>query len=425
MLQETQQKLNGEGESITKDEELDSLENRFIVLSEKFKTEKEAYDKKVLELENKIKQLKEEIIEIEKTEELKKQEQKEVNVDLEPIVEEVKENNSIEEILDNTTESLSVEEKEILETEMENNEPLGFENEEVKTNIKTFLRNEMVKNLSGLKMPEKIKNILRKSTKYILSTAVIATMWSGTNEKNPLNSKDFDNNKDHTTIIKNNDSEKEKKTSTVSPFTKTESNEFQVLPENVREIHSYAEENIKDSYIVIDKPSATLYVFNENNEIVGTMPVLLGKTKGEAPNRVDVNDEKAVGSTTPAGKYKLGKVGKNFAKKVSTLYEGRLLKILGAGPLAIHMTYPEEFKERTEALNTKSVEDNRKSWGCINISPENFDKYIKPYFSKGDQFIFITPDDTSLTINAENGKIEKINQNNYASNINNNYQQTI
>jgi len=423
-------------------EELDFLESKFTMLSEEFRIEKEAYDKKMSELEDKIKQLKEEILALEKEEELEnnvtlepipeKIKEPENDVALEPTSEDIKKDNSIEEILDNTIENLSTEEKEALKTEMENNEPLSFENEEVKTNIKTFLGNEIVKNLSGFRVSEKIKTILRRSTKYVLTAAVIATTWSGTNEKYPLNSKDF-NNKDKTTITK--DSEKKENTaSTVSPFAKTENDEYQILPSNMQRIYSYAVENIKDSYIIIDKPSATLYVFNEKNELVGTMPILLGKTKGEDAHDLKLKTKREVsyalnakhpkGATTPAGKYKMGGIGEAISKHDIKTYDGRVLWILGSG-VALHMTYPGELTTRTKALNTKSTTDNNKSLGCVNLSKENFDKYIKTYFSEENKTIFITPDDPSLTVNPENGKIEKVNQNNYASNINNNYQQNI
>lgn len=410
MTKETQPVMESDKE--TQKEESISLETSFIKLSEKFKTEKEAYDKEIFEIEDKIQRLEKEILELEE------EEKKEINLESENSSEQPLENINIEETVDNAIESLSIEEKEILNTEMKNSEPLDFETKEAKTKIETFLGNEIVKSLSGIKVSEKIKGIIKKSSKYILSVAVVSTLWSGVNEKNPLNLKDSNNkDKDHTTIIKNSDV-KEKNNSTISPFIKTENNEYVALPENVREIHSYAIENIEDSYIIVDKPSATLYVFNEENELVETMPVLLGKTKGEEPNTANANDKKALGSTTPAGKYKLGKVAENYSKKDSIEYQGRLLQVLGDGPISIHMTYPKEFKERTKALNSKTVNDNRMSWGCMNISPENFDKYIKPYFNKGNQTIFITPDDTSLTLNPENGKIEKINQVKHVYNLN-------
>lgn len=382
-------------------EDLASLEERFLALSEKFKAEKEAYDKEVGETKKEIERLKNEIIELEEEES----------------------NNTIEDSLDNIIDNLSSADKKTLENEMENSDLLVFESNEAKTNLRTFLGNEMVKNLSGSMVSKKVKAIIQKSAKYVLAVGVIATLWSGKSKDDFSGVKDF-NKKNTTELTKENI--KEQKVSTAKPFIKIEkSNDYVVLPENVDQIHSYAKENIKDSYIVVDKPSATLYVFNEKNEVIGTMPVLLGKTKGEEKNTVNVNDKKAIGSTTPAGKYLMGNIGESPAKKDIETYQGRIVRILGAGPVALHMTYPKEFKERTNALETETTEDNRKSWGCINISPENFDKYIKPYFNKGNQFIFITPDDPSLAINAENGKIEKTDQINYASITNNHLQNKV
>lgn len=395
--------IEEKSEKETRDDiELASLEAEFLALSGKFKMEKEAYNKDVDEVKKEIEKLKNEILELEKEEN----------------------NNITEEALNNIVENLSSEDKKILVEEMESNKPLSFESDEVKTDAKVFLQNEMVKNLSGIKVSEKVKSIIKKSAKYVLAIGVMATLWSGKSKEDFSNTKDFDNKNNTTEITKNTITEK--KVSISKPFIKVEkSNEYMVLPENVGQIHSYARENIKDSYIVIDKPSATLYVFNEKNEVIATMPVLLGRTKGEEKNTVNLDDEKAIGSTTPAGKYLMGKIGELTAEKDLETYQGRIIRVLGAGPVALHMTYPKERRERTRALETKTTEDNRKSMGCINISPENFDKYIKPHFEKGSQFIFITPDDPSMAINAENGKIEKVNQLNYASIINNHLQNKV
>jgi len=175
-------------------------------------------------------------------------------------------------------------------------------------------------------------------------------------------------------------------------------------------------ENINDSYLIIDKPSATMFVFNNSKELVATFPVLLGQTKGESPNTADSDSDVAINATTPAGKYKMGEMGiTDINKNDSILYHGRIISLLGGGGLAMHVTYPLELQKRTRALNTPTAEDNRMSWGCINISPENFDKFIRPYFAKGDQIIFITSDNPTLCINPVDGKIVEDSKTDYAS----------
>ncbi|MEI7810492.1 MAG: hypothetical protein WCI41_02965, partial [bacterium] len=46
------------------------------------------------------------------------------------------------------------------------------------------------------------------------------------------------------------------------------------------------------------------------------------------------------------------------------------------------------------------------SWGCINVSQENFDKYLAGNVTENTT-LFITPDDPSLAVNPKTGKLEK------------------
>ena len=76
----------------------------------------------------------------------------------------------------------------------------------------------------------------------------------------------------------------------------------------------------------------------------------------------------------------------------------------GSVDLGIHMTYPRELAQRTMALESETPTDNRMSWGCINISEENFIKYLK---YRNITKLYISPDDPNYYIlNPETGKLE-------------------
>ena len=410
MSQEKQLELDEKKNGPLQNEDLASLEDRFLKLSEEYKIEKEAYDMEVLETETKIEELKKEIAQLEKQEILEREleETKKIQSEnIETTASQEENEPKTEEIIENAIDALTPGERKILETEMNNSDLLPNESKKTKTNINTFLQNQMVKYLSDIKIPDKLKNTVRKSMKYFLAFGVVSTLWA--NDLNPKHEK-LDNldNKNNIDVPVNNN-KIEAKSNTYFAFAKTESGEYKALPSGVQEVYSYAMENIHDNYIVIDKPSAEMYVFNSSNELITSLPVLLGKDKGEEPNRADTSSPIASHATTPAGKYQLGKIGiTDIGRPDSITYQGRIISLLGSDNLALHRTYPGEYVERTKALNTSTVEDNRKSWGCINISPENFDKYIKPYFNKGNQNLFITPDNPSLSISPINGKIKKV-----------------
>lgn len=307
-------------------------------------------------------------------------------------------------------EDLSVPEKKLLEKTMKETSLLPFESPKANKNLQTFVQNQIVKRFSGISASEKIKDLTNKISKKLILTVAIATLWP--NEAGggdyTMPAKDSNNK---ITILKQNAVEKK---ATTHFLTSKEQQVYNLLPENARNIYLYACDSIKESYLMIDKPTATMYVIGENKNLIASFPILLGKTKGETPNMADAYSDVASNATTPAGKFKLGKMAdsQNVIKEDSILYKGRIISILGTNDIALHSTYPGEFTKRTQALNTPTTIDNRMSWGCINISPNNFNKIIKPNFNKGNQWIFITPDivensSEQLILNPKTGKLEK------------------
>jgi hypothetical protein len=138
----------------------------------------------------------------------------------------------------------------------------------------------------------------------------------------------------------------------------------------------------KKPFILVDKPTATAYVYSSNGSLVKSFPVLLGSEVGDGKNvygKVKL---------TTAGRFILSDYINDDDRK---LYKNKIFFLSGASPVAIHITYPGELAERTRRLNTPTVEDNRVSWGCINVSEENFDKFISPNIGVG-SVIIVTKD---------------------------------
>jgi hypothetical protein len=178
---------------------------------------------------------------------------------------------------------------------------------------------------------------------------------------------------------------------------------FNSLSENSKKIFLYnqvLDGKKKEPYVIVDKPTATAYIFDSNNQLVKSFPVLLGQTKGESPNIANTKDSIPTGATTPRGTFRFGE--HHIVNADIQLYKGKIFSIYGTENLAIHITYPKQLAERTKALNTPTVEDNRKSWGCINISEENFDAYVTPTFGDHKSHkLYITPDDSSAGFTPE------------------------
>lgn len=310
--------------------------------------------------------------------------------------------------VDKVIEKIPKKEKKIIEKAMEEDTPMEFESPKVKTNYKDFIKNNVVKLVSGFKISSKIKNIIERNTKNILRTTAILILWtSGNSFVKPSNVEGdvFLLKRKEVLDIVN----KTLEISDVETYNK--------LSENGKRIYLYASSKIEGSYVIVDKPSATLYMIGADKKLIGQMPVLLGQTKGETPNMSDPESDTAVQATTPAGKYTMGTI---IGEEDLITYKGKVFSLCGSDALALHITYPPEKEKRTEALNTPTPEDNRLSWGCLNISEEMWAKYIEGNIENRGTYMFITPDNPIMSLNPETGQIEKGNYNFLAmNNINN------
>jgi len=299
-------------------------------------------------------------------------------------------------------ESLSKKELGITQEEMKKSTPESFEPETTKTNVGLFLRNQVVKLVSGINISKRMKTITGKLRRGVLLGTGILVLWpalSGTAGRISYKPSNVDGkiSSISSELLKKDVSEQSKKFIDHPTYEK--------LPENAKKIYLYAA-RMGSGYVIVDKPTATMFVIGKDKKLIGSFPVLLGKTKGEAPNRANPDSDIAGPyATTPAGKYKIGR--NSVPQNWSLMYKGRIFNIIGTSGLAIHMTYPGEYKKRMRALNTPTAKDNRQSWGCINVSKQMFDKYLANQNNiTENSTLFITPDDENLSLNPETGKTE-------------------
>jgi len=148
-------------------------------------------------------------------------------------------------------------------------------------------------------------------------------------------------------------------------------------------------DNGKLPYAVIDKPAATLYLFAANGDFLGETPVLLGVGIGDdstpgvgAKNLDDIGPAER---TTPAGRF-VTKFGRAFGRQ-------RVLWVDYANAVAMHVvTSLHKNEHRVERLLSPSPEDNRISFGCINVGARFYNGKLRPQFEKRGGIVYITPD---------------------------------
>lgn len=265
--------------------------------------------------------------------------------------------------------------KEIAEIILNNIPDTYFNENEKETEDKYGLNLEKVKDV--LKDP-----IIKKMTKYGLISAIGIASIIGLIKKSDFKIKD------EITITKE---------KTISNFNKET---YESLPEQAKEVYKYiSEENPTPGrgYQILDKESATLYIFNKDNELINKVAAGFGKDEGDEPNTsYELNKGN---QTTPSGVYLFS----NYSIEEDIKKYGELqFSLVGESVLGDityigqHKTYPPELNSRTKKLNSETPFDNKFSDGCINIDEKDFQKYIKPNF-KGDygEFLFILQDKKS------------------------------
>ena len=147
-------------------------------------------------------------------------------------------------------------------------------------------------------------------------------------------------------------------------------------------------------FAIIDKPNATLLLFDAKGEQLAQEPVLIGIATGdEATAGVGSKKLAEIGpaeKTTPAGRF-LAKFGIPFRKE-------RILWVDYATSVAIHTIPADAAKKerRRERMLSPTPEDNRVTFGCINVPRAFYGKLLRPQFAKKGGYVYVLPDSKPL-----------------------------
>ena len=145
-------------------------------------------------------------------------------------------------------------------------------------------------------------------------------------------------------------------------------------------------------FAIMDKAAAQILVFGGDGRLRGAAPGLFGSAIGDhtAPGIAGLALREIPGRdrTTPAGRF-VGGYG-------PSIDAGRVLWVDYDSAVSMHPTatgVPAE--KRAERLASPSPDDNRVTHGCINVSPEFYERIIRPTFERGGVF-YILPDAAPL-----------------------------
>lgn len=147
-------------------------------------------------------------------------------------------------------------------------------------------------------------------------------------------------------------------------------------------------------FLIIDKTSAQVFAFDAGGRPLGAASVLLGLARGDvSPPGIGDLPLSAIGPElriTPAGRF-VASIGRNIDAK-------SILWIDYASALSLHpVVTGRAVDRRLERLASATVDDNRISYGCINVPAAFFAGVIQPAFSDTLGVVYILPETLTLS----------------------------
>ena len=152
-------------------------------------------------------------------------------------------------------------------------------------------------------------------------------------------------------------------------------------------------DNAGAEFILLDKRQATLYVFDAEARLRAASPVLLGAARGDDSvagiGSRPIADVQPHERTTPAGRF-AARRGRN------TLGEDVLWVDYDAA-VSMHRVRATEPKERRlQRLASKTVADNRVSYGCINVPVAFYESYIRQSGAARTAIVYVLPEQRTV-----------------------------
>jgi len=163
-------------------------------------------------------------------------------------------------------------------------------------------------------------------------------------------------------------------------------------PESVRHIADWVADsgdNHGMAFVIIDKKDARVWVFEPGARLLAASPVLLGAATGDDSvagiGKRPMAEVRSEERTTPAGRF-IAEPGRNVRGE-------DVIWVDYDAAVSMHRLRAVEPKERRqERLASPTPEDNRISYGCINVPPDFYDAVLKPVFDKRRGVVYVLPE---------------------------------
>ena len=141
-------------------------------------------------------------------------------------------------------------------------------------------------------------------------------------------------------------------------------------------------------YLLIDKVNAQVLAFNRAGQFQGATPALLGMARGDrllAPNTATMAQMPPQVRITPAGR---------FVSRLAIDSHGKELLVLDYdASISLHAVVKGTPKEhRAERLQSPTAQDNRISFGCINVPATFYATVVSASFTGTKGVVYVLPE---------------------------------
>jgi len=153
-----------------------------------------------------------------------------------------------------------------------------------------------------------------------------------------------------------------------------------------------AGDNLSQPFAVIDKAAARLFLFDRDGRVTASSPVLLGLARGDdsvpgigSRPMADIRAEERI---TPAGRF--------HAEPGINLSGEDIVWVDYDAAISMHrVRTTNQSEQRLQRLASPTPDDNRISYGCINVPAAFYDMHVKPVFAGRGRTVYVLPENAS------------------------------
>ena len=152
-------------------------------------------------------------------------------------------------------------------------------------------------------------------------------------------------------------------------------------------------DNNGSPFLVIDKVTARVFVFDAQSQFVAATPALMGSAVGDdsVPGIGDreLSAIRPEERTTPAGRF-VARIGRATGNH-------EVLWVDYETSVSLHPVIAVRNERRAQRLKSPSPSDNRITYGCINVPAAFYAKVVRPLFTANSGVAYVLPETKSLT----------------------------